>query len=382
MENKYFAINWTDGVKITKEHFIENDAHTTNVVRDMGALGLNSYNYGILGAIEGTTSAVQLTAPTNTKERLTLCLECCNAITKKGSRIWFIPEVYGDVKPSATIESKLLETSSDLEFLVVVTVNPFIMVPVGEPDPESIPLHHPYALPKINLQIISTDQFNANYMQSNFLIVGKVNWRNGAFVIADTFIPPTTKVKYNKRLKAFQQNINTLFTQLRNYAITIHRKNHLKYPTNKLAHNTYKLCVKTIDYINEQKFYFSQLALEQPPIFMVESIALLATYLSSELDLMDPKEKENLLQYYYEWIDIKPSKLESAIGTVMDVQYNHLDIDKSFTIINRFMAMIARLWGKMAELEYIGQRKDNIVVSEQKQHIKSTNSNPSWSIID
>ena len=42
--------------------------------------------------------------------------------------------------------------------------------------------------------------------------------------------------------------------------------------------------------------------------------------------LMEKSEKEEVLQYYYEWIDIKPSIFESTIGEVMEFKYNHLDI--------------------------------------------------------
>lgn len=382
MEKKYFAINWTDGVKITKDHFIESDAHMINVVRDMGAISLTSYNFGLLEPLEGTEDSVKISALANTSERLTLALEHCNAVTRKGSRICYKPDFYGDEKPTASVESTHFEANSDLEFLVIVTVNPFEMVPVGEPDPEAIPLHHPYALPKIDLQIVSKDQFNANYLQSNFLIISNVFWRNGAFLLGNDFMPPTSQLKYIKKLQIFLQNINNIFTQLRNNSINIHHKNRLKYSTNKLAANTYELCVKVLEFIGQNQFFFNQIAAEKEPIQLFNRIAILASYLSTALDLLDPKDKESLLQYYYEWIDIKPSELEAAIGEVVEMQYNHLEIYVSFKKINTFMAIINRLWQKMASLEYIGQRKDNIVISEDTLAVKPQQQKPSWSIID
>ncbi|MCV6631222.1 MAG: hypothetical protein OIF50_15325, partial [Flavobacteriaceae bacterium] len=132
----------------------------------------------------------------------------------------------------------------------------------------------------------------------------------------------------------------------------------------------------------QNQFFFNQIAAEKEPIQLFNRIAILASYLSTALDLLDPKDKESLLQYYYEWIDIKPSELEAAIGEVVEMQYNHLEIYVSFKKINTFMAIINRLWQKMASLEYIGQRKDNIVISEDTLAVKPQQQKPSWSIID
>ena len=74
----------------------------------------------------------------------TLCvrLKSCNAITKGGLPIVYYDGLYGDEKPSATISESGLQ-AEDSEYMVLISVDPYHLIPVGEPDPEEVPLHHP-----------------------------------------------------------------------------------------------------------------------------------------------------------------------------------------------------------------------------------------------
>jgi len=254
---------------------------------------------------------------------------------------------------------------------------------VGEPDPEVIPLHHPYALPKISMSIVPMDQLNDKFLNSYFLIVGHVEWKNGVFNLDDTFVPPVTKIMYHNELQVFYNRICQVLTELKSNSILINAKNRTKYQNNRLARNTYSLCSKVLDFIGEYQFEFSQTGMEEPPVFIASKISILANYLSNELALMEKSEKEEVLQYYYEWIDIKPSIFEATMGEVMQYKYNHLDIASMISKIDFFIAIMSRLWKKLGQLEYVGQRKENIVISEDRQeHIQDAPKSRSWSIID
>ncbi|PHR27479.1 MAG: hypothetical protein COA38_13280 [Fluviicola sp.] len=384
MENqKYHAINWTDGVKITQDHFLENYYNAVNSIQDSASTSLNSYNYGIIGSSGGNLKSMEIETHIHTNERLVLRLQACNGITAGGARIVFQPEMYGGEMPTATVESGNIDTSSSLDFVVIVTINPFELVPVGEPDPEVIPLHHPYALPKISLSIVPQDQINDNFLNSYFLIVGRVEWKNGVFTLDEAFIPPVTKIKYNNELQVFYNRICQVMTELKSNSILINAKNRTKYQNNRLARNTYALCSKVLDFIANNQFEFNQTGMEEPPIFIATKISILANHLSNEMALMEKSEKEEVLQYYYEWIDIKPSMFEATMGEVMQLRYNHLDIASMISKIDYFIAIMSRLWKKLGQLEYVGQRKENIVISEDLlEHTQDTPRTRSWSIID
>ncbi|OEK09816.1 hypothetical protein A8C32_09910 [Flavivirga aquatica] len=382
MDKPHFLINWTDGVKINKDHFIESDFHNLDAMQDYAAIHLTTYNYGLLGAHTGHNESIKLSVDVNTEERLVVRLKYCNAITKKGCRVLFNSDMYGGDEPTATIESKNIDVNSNLDFLVVLSINPFKYVPVGEPDPESIPLHHPYALPKIDLHIMSKSQFNTSFLEKHYLMVGKIQWKNGAFVIDESYLPPISKIKYHTTLLAFHEKVSDVLVNLRNHSLVINNKNRHKFQNNKLAKNTFKLCLKVMDYVSDYIFKYTQTGEEKPPIFLVQSISVLGNYISTELAILEEEDREKLLQYYYEWIDIKPSVFEAMIGDVINLDYDHLDINEAIVKLDYFMTILERLWKKMSDLEYIGMRKDNIVISEDKVAPREVKKGNSWSIID
>ncbi len=203
-----------------------------------------------------------------------------------------------------------------------------------------------------------------------------------SFVMDKEYIPPTSKIKYHPALLLFQKRAATVLVNLRNYCLIINRKNQNKFANNKLASNTFKLCLKVLDFVAEYLFQYSQTAEERPPIFISQSISVLGNYFSNELAIIPETEKEELLQYFYEWVDIKPSELEQIIGDVIEMRYTHTEIYNMLKNVDHFIAVIERLWKKLSDLEYIGQRKDNIVVSEDKRALRETQQQNSWSIID
>lgn len=380
--NTYYAVNWTDGVKLTKNHFVESYFNGIDTLRDRVQTRIHTYDYGLLQTGEGMSSALEIETQTHTEERLVLVLHSCNALTEGGCKIEFSLDKYGGNAPVAKLESKNINTNSTLEFYVMVTVNPFELVPAGEPDPEVIPLHHPYVLPKVSLKIIPKDRFNGSFLDTYFLLAGKVYWRNGGFVIDKEYIPPVSRIMYHKPLHDFYKKITQVVLRLRNYAVIINKKNRHKLQHNKLVRNTFMLSTKVMDFVSQHIFELKQTGEEQPPVYIAQKVAVLANYLSDTLSIMEESEREKLLQYYYEWIDIKPSAFETALGDVIDMDYDHQDINSSLNKVDYFMAVMDKLWKRLSDLEYIGQRKDNIVISEERMSIRSTSKSKSWSIID
>ncbi|WP_194765661.1 hypothetical protein [Tamlana sp. I1] len=380
--NNHYAVNWTDGVKINKDHFTESYFNSVNALRDAVETNIHSYDYGLLKAKKGALSALEIETKTHTEERLVLELHSCTALTIGGCKIDFSTEMYGGEVPTATIKSKDIDTNNNLQFYLIVTVNPFDLVPVGEPDPEVTPLHHPYVLPKVHFEIISKSQFNSNFLEKHFLLVGKVEWRDGSFIIDHDYTPPVARIIYHKTLHGFYKKIAQILLRLRNYSVLINKKNKDKWQSNALVRNTFLLSNKILDFVSQHSYEFNQIGEEQSPIYIGQKISVLANYLLNELAIMEDHEKEKLLQYYYEWIDVKPSVFEATLGDVIAIKYNHQDINDTLNKVDYFMSVLEKLWKRLSDLEYIGQRKDNIVISEESHTIKPLSKNNSWSIID
>lgn len=380
--NQYHAVNWTDGIKLTKDHFIESYFNSVDSIKNSVKMNIHSYDYGLLGTPNGMLSALEIETQTLTEERVVLALHSCSALTAGGCKIEFSKEMYGGDYPTVTLESKNIDINNNLEFYVIIVVNPFELIPVGEPDPDVIPLHHPNVLPQISLKIVPKNQFNNGFLDAYFLLVSKIYWKNGSFIIDKKYTPAVSRIKYHKPLYDFHSKIAQILIGLRNYSIVINKKNRDKAQSNPLVRNTFLLSNKVMDFVSQYTFQFSQIGEEQSPVYIVQKASILANYLSNELAIMEDTDKEKLLQYYYEWIDIKPSVFETTLGDVIAINYDHQDINASLDKVDFFMAVMDKLWKKLSDLEYIGQRKDNIIIGEENLSIKTASKNKPWSIID
>lgn len=375
--NIHLPINWTDGVKLTKDHFIDNYFNFITIVSDYNKVQLNNFNYGCIQTANDKSIDIDIKIEGG---QLVAYLKKCEVIAKNGHIISFHQDIYGTKLPEASINANDLDRNSFEHYYVIVSINPYELIPVGIPDPEMIPLHHPHALPEIKLHIVNKKEVNDNFLEGYFLIAKKIAFQNGTFIEDDRYIAPVVKTKNNEILNQFITKANNELYLLNDFSIKIHKKNGHSSSNNRLVANTFSLCTKIIDYYAEHCFYLKNIAAEESPVFMFDKIIILANHLLSTLTLIDDKEKEVLLQYYYEWIDVKPSELLSVLFEAKSAVYDHNDIAQTLEKLNQFLGVLKRLWHKLSELEYIGLRKENIVISEETKTAPQRSS--TWSILD
>ena len=150
---QYLPVNWEDGMKITQKDFCDDYFHTIELIKDYNATNQNSFEYGLLEPIDTNNGNLDLEF-SNESNTLRVTLKSCHLITKLGYRILFYDELYGaEQRPFAIVN--LADVDANTEgFFIILSVNPYEGIPVGVPNPEEVPLHHPYILPKIKLEII------------------------------------------------------------------------------------------------------------------------------------------------------------------------------------------------------------------------------------
>lgn len=163
----YLPVNWVNGLKLTSQHFFANQYCQTEALNREAGRSLTSYNYGLGEVLEGIGDNLEIEISGDTMSTLCVRLKSCNAITKGGLPIVYYDGLYGDEKPCATISESGLQTE-DSEYMVLISVDPYHLIPVGEPDPEEVPLHHPYVLPSIKLHIVPKNQVNKSFYSQNF----------------------------------------------------------------------------------------------------------------------------------------------------------------------------------------------------------------------
>lgn len=383
-KKEYLPINWTNGVKLSENYFRKNHYNLIETIKDYSKIYNKKFSYGILEAIDSQIKALSVDVISNSSESITVELKSCNAITTEGYHILYYPEIYGMEYPTATIKKEDIEAEERINqtYYLIVSVNPYKSIPAGIPDPDVIPLHHPYALPEIKLNIFSNKQINKSFINEYHLIIGKIKYEGDLFLLEDNYIPPITRNAHDKRMLGFCTQLPQKLIQMKDYVMQIFKKNKDNPKASHFAQNTFKVCDSIIEFYTQNIFYFTNIIDEDPPIFLVDKISQLANKLSLSLNLINEKEREMLLQYYYEWTELEPSKFIGILSSVINIQYEHSEINNSLVKINNLIETLLLLFRKMSDLEYIGQRKDNIVISKDSEKIKKVSNKPKWHIID
>lgn len=378
---KYLPINWVNGLKLTSRHFIENQYSQTEALNNEAARIITNYNYGLGDSFDSAESNLKIElAGGNSISTVSVKLISCNAITQGGVPVFYYEGLYGDVSPCAVIPESIRQTDVS-ELAVIISVDPYKLIPVGEPDPDEIPLRHPHVLPHIGLHIMPKDQINRSFFKKNFLPVAEIRKQGNMFILNHDYIPPVQRSFYHAAIKTFTEQLDEALKKIRDDIKLIYSRNIDDRRRNILATNTFRLCEAFQTFYNNKIFFIEQLAPDLPPVFLIQAVNELANNLSSALQTFSETEKEQLLQYYYEWTDIIPSDFIMGIENVVGLVYRHTDISRSLQITSKLISLLKKMFGKMCELEYIGMMRENIVVGDESQIADSPIETKTWSFM-
>ncbi|ERK04330.1 hypothetical protein [Hoylesella pleuritidis] len=376
----HLPINWVNGLKLNNSHFFETYYNMVDTVRLDCEERLTGYNYGFGEGLTGTAVPVEIETKGDTVDTFSVLLKSCNAVTRNGFHIIYDRSLYGDYIPAAKLRDVEVDFSKRQELFIILFVNPYKLLPVGVPDPEITPLHHPYVLPEINIQLVPEAQVNKTFLERNCIIAGRGVAEGNLFTVDTQYIPPVQKTCYAQTLLSFLDFFTKHVKAVYDYSQLVYRKNITDSRRDTLVENTFSLCNVIQTFYSKNIFDLENLAAEQPPIHMVHLANRLANMLLTVLRTMPEKEFEVLLQYYNEWINVKPADFMHTIGDVASVVYKHTDIAPILSKIGDFIDILNKLFKKMSELEYVGLMRENIVISEDSERNVSESERKSWKV--
>ena len=366
-------------MKVSQMHLNEQDNFIIDSIRDSNSLQINNFNYGLLSMAgqfsEKTVFEIYSTATNDAQ----LVIKNCNAITLAGYRIE-IKDFNMNIRSLAKNLSAT-EDSIDGDYYILISVNPFNKVPFGEIDSEEIPPRHPYSMPNYNIEMVDVAALNNNLAGGNYIVLGKVNFRANFAQIDSSFIPPSTSLQSHQRLVDYYQSYVRSVSNLQQYAFKIIQKSSHKDQNTALANNVRALCTKLINALADNYFSFKNLVPEQPPIYLIDIFSKTALHLYNATQMIPNAELEEMLNYSLEWSEIAPHTFLGQITTVSEINYDHYNCGEYLRNIQSLLNCLETVFGKLSELDYIGQRKENIIVTEQE--IKSnTDPKTGWSVLD
>lgn len=358
----HFPVNWIDGMKINKSHFLEVQNFVCDSIRDSVGIHTSMINYGLLPVAE----PIKMNLIIDNHKLLRIKVEECHAITPNGSRI--------DIGTSESLSLSIpypeavreLKENESAVLLACISVNHFKRTPYGEPDPEENPPRYPYTHPEYSLNLIPEDELkNTIGFGANYLTIGKILVNAGESKIDDNYIPPSISVSSHQKLQELYTEIDRFYGQIELYSVQIAQKIHSKKQSTDLAMMMERMSDKTLNYLGTEINRLRWMSPHTPPANMLLSVVALARVLKNFIDARSGAGKEELLNYFAEWCNVSQGDFEMIFSETINTDYNHNQMDIVIAKITRFMKTLEDLFSILSRLDYIGKKRDgSIFVSE------------------
>jgi hypothetical protein len=365
---KYFRVNWIDGMKINKDHFIELDNSVSDLIKDAISINVNKFNFGLLPPYYGKSSPVKIVLSLDNQQSLRAKIFECRAVTPGGARI----DINENEQENSDFSLLFPETSFEInaikqdDLLVALSVNPFKRIAVGNADPSEDPPRFPYAIPEYKVHLIAESQFLKSNLGNYYVIIGKVRMNENQPELIKEYIPPSSSVLSHPRLIAAHTEFDKFFSQLELDVVGILKKIKDKDQSNDLAKSVASINLNLMHFLSDNILEFRWKIPVQPPVFMFEMVGRCARVLRNSIDTQSGKAKEELLNYFTEWCSLNQGDFEKILINTINFQYDHNNISESLDIMANFAEVISALFSKLSTLEYIGKKKDtSIFVKEQ-----------------
>jgi hypothetical protein len=366
-DNNYYRVNWIDGMKINKNRFIDTENALIQFSQVVSSRGLNTNNYGLLPDL-GSDEAVKMIFSIDGQETIKVQLIKCRAITAGGHLIHITPEISSFLENNGsliTVDYQIKE--GEKECYIVLSINPYTRIPIGDSDPEEEPPRHPFVLPEYKLNIVGKNEINTKEFGNYHITIGKIIFtEKSAPHLAEDFIPPCTSILSHQDLLYTYSEIGTFFNAIEKYSMNIIQKIYQKKQSNDLARMVLTLCQNTLQYLGGILPDYRINDRNAPPISMICKLMAHARVIKNNLDVYSGTGKEELLNYLSDWCDLNQGAFENILIEMIELQYLHTDINSSLHHVSNFTKLMLSLFKKLDELDYIGKKTDsNIFVKEE-----------------
>jgi hypothetical protein len=367
----YLPVNWVDGMKINKNHFI--DEQNARVQAQAFATGahISHINYGLLPAVAGEHSPINLHINYDNQQQVVVNLLSCRAVTPGGYVINIEQNADDDY---TSVTEKILGLSvpfAELRiksetYFVVLAVNPYKRIPTGNALEDELPLRIPYTLPQYSLSLMPEEDLQYQRPGLFQLVIGKFFIKEQNILVDQDYIPPCVTSSSHPELIDVFAGMEAFISKMELYCTQIMQKIIQKKQQNELAQIVQRICENMLQYSNSHAMIYRWSMLHESPLHMLSVIASMARVLKNTLDQYLGSGKEELINYFMEWCDLKQGELENLITNLTNHKYVHEDINATVELTANFSKSISTLFHNLSRLEYIGKKRDaNIFVKEE-----------------
>lgn len=375
---KHFPVNWVDGMKISKNHFIAQDKAFENALFDIASLGLSPVKFGILPPSSAGEETYNVKIATDNQNTLRVSVLACQAITQSGARI-AIPAIgtraagESDGVPSTTFVFS--PSSGEKTWWIVLSVHPYEKLPAGSPDLSDNPPRYPYVLPSYSVEVIPGSQYNQFAGNPYSLVMGKLVMSGNDVRVDDEYIPPCFSLSAHPDLVSFFTELDSFYGNLEQKCSQIVQKIYRKNQQNEVSELVLFLCDRMIMHLGQNMTQMRWMMIHESPVQLFCSVASLARVMKNSIDLRIGSGKDEMLNYLSEWSELKQGDLESMLSALAGIRYDNSDINNNIHQVVGFLKVVSKLFDTLSKLEFIGKKKESGIFVKEETNAGSNDPN-------
>lgn len=370
---KYLPVNWIDGMKINKGHFIAQDDAWRDALNDVSSVNVSHVRFGVLPSSSEGEENFNVRIALDNQNVLRVTVLACQAVTPGGIRINLpvtnnTENITADNDANPSVSFPFSDTKSEAQWWVVLIIHPFQKKPVGSPDLAENPPRYPFLLPTYSVEVVSDSQYNQFAYHPYALTIGKVVANGNDVRVESDYIPPCYSTDADDDLKTLHAELDNFLATLEVRCSQIVQKIYKKNQQNEISELVQFLCDRLMIYLSTAITQMRWITLYESPASLFAAIVSLARLMKNTIDLRIGSGKEEMLNYLSEWSELKQGELESMLTSLANINYDNNDINKNISKITRFIKVTATLFETLSKLEFIGKKKDSGIFVKEEQH--------------
>ncbi len=362
-------VNWIDGMKINKSHFIATDLNVRHQVRNSYLSFVNPFNYGVLLRHDHQKEGINIILDIDNQGYVHAKVVNCCAVTRGGIRIDINEDYFTDNElsyqiPDVKIDSEEIKKH---EYYIALSINTQERIPFGKTDLNENPPRLPYVLPGYYLSVHSEGEMDS-IKTENSLIIGKLKFVGEKPELDSDYIPPCQTLYSHEKLAEFHSQLIKVLGQIEIDIISILKRIKDKKQSTTIAQTVADLSNSMLAFLSVNLVEFRKMARYYPPVFIFEQMAALARTINNAINKQSTADREELLNYIQDWSNLKQGEFEEMLSNAIEYSYNHDNISQSIEGLAPFVNSISKVCNTLSNLDFIGKKKDRqIFVKEQKE---------------
>ena len=368
-KQKYFPVNWIDGMKINKNHFIEQDNAAMDALQGMVSLGLSPLRFGVLPASAAGEETFNVKIAFDNQSSIRVSVLACQAVTSGGVHISlpaFSTVGQTDTGNILTTSFPFSASNSESNWWIFLFAHPYEKQAAGSPDLAENPPRFPNALPTYTLQLVSESNYKQQAYHPYGIAVGKVSIVSNDVRIEADYIPPCFSINAHPDLLSLHGELDSYLANVELNCSEIVQKIFKKNQQNEISELVMFLCDRVMQYLGQAITSMRWNMVYNAPAAMFETISSLARVMKNSIDMRTGSGKEEMMNYMSEWCELKQGELETMLSSLANTNFNQNDINKNIQKIVLFVKVTSRLFETLSKLEFIGKRRESgIFVKEE-----------------